>query len=191
MKGAKYISPNLNWCGKCISYFFLSFITLSLIVLSGNIFSSQFFSSLQSYYTHLSFVLLSCDSRLTLIRLDCIKNWSSSAMQQSRLEISSYSLNCIPKKINTIHYYQLPFGNRSTWDKDLTTCDNKDVKWSCSMKKATEPVQIIFVQSSCIRVDLLSSVSKPTEKKERYNWKNKKGREAGYMDNCLHILVSC
>ena len=38
---------------------------------------SKFFSAFQWYCSRLSVVLLSYDSRLTLIRLDCWKNWSS------------------------------------------------------------------------------------------------------------------
>ena len=125
---------------------------------------SKFFLALQSYCPRLSVVLLSYDSRSTLIRQDRTEKFGRVfthkeqaanflSIQAERLPILIYPTNGM--------------------------CTNS--------RSSTRPY--FFLRSSHIRVDLLSYESKPTNKRKQYDWMAEKKLD-GHKSATLIVCMS-
>ena len=114
---------------------------------------SKFLSAFQLYCSRLSVGFPSYDSRSTLFRLDCRKNWTGvENMKNFRLFRNQFQA------------HQIGLGLHKSCEK---------------FKSFENPIWVhyltnFFLQSSCIRVDLLLSESKSTDKRGQYDWRTEK-----------------
>ena len=112
---------------------------------------SKFFSAFQSYCPRSSVVLLSHDSRSTLVWLDGRKkNWSSKDAQTRICKSTPTTLSVLSIQTGVWHHppQRVPFGA----NVHVCTCPD------------------FFLQSSGNWFDMLSYGSKTTDKREQYRW---------------------